>query len=119
MDDFSSVKVGDRLWSAVFGWGVVVDTCRVPMMIRSELTNDIHSFTKDGKFYVDGLQCLFWDEVKIVPPPKPKEKKITVKENIIWNKCSCGNVYPYGASHTVWSSFTDKPPMKMTLEWEE
>ena len=121
MDDFSTVKVGDRLWSSLCGWGVVIDTCRMPIIIRSELTNDIHSFTKDGKFYINGLQCLFWDEVKIVPPPKPKEKVILVMEHLKWYECSCGYIYPSPSplkGHDV-DYLLGKPPMKITLEWEE
>ena len=57
---------------------------------------------------------------------KKKEKKVVVIEGVNWNEISIGNnpVYPTMPSRNPttkdgWRDFLKKPPMKMTLEWEE
>ena len=88
MDDFSQVKVGDRLWfitASYRGWvviGNINSASRNPLAIY-DVRQDIYcgDFTFSGRCTEGGPQCLFWDEVHIIPPPKPKEKpkKIVTK----------------------------------------
>ena len=84
-DYFSGIKVGDRVWSLQHGWMKVVDLDTYSISgistigVKKENSVNRISYYKDGKFYhADTFQSLFWDEVKIVPPPKPK--KIVKKE---------------------------------------
>jgi hypothetical protein len=71
------VKVGDRMWSVVSGWGVVSDlNSEKEHKIKLKHDDDLHStYTAEGLYISDrGVRCLFWDEVKI-DPPKPKTKR--------------------------------------------
>lgn len=119
MDDFSTVKVGDKLWSPIFGWGKVrmVDSSFIFIIPDNEKIQT-HSFhVKGGSHLIGGPQCLFWDEVEMIPPPKPK--KIVVIEDVIW-RADYYNTFPISRSQVInWSFYRDKPPMKMTLTWEE
>lgn len=77
MSYFDGIKVGDCVWSCVYGFGLIemVDSaekkCIWPINVVFEEVGDIW-FTLDGKQDKNQLQTLFWDEVKITPPPKPK-----------------------------------------------
>ena len=87
MDDFSSVNVGDRLWlidSRYIGWIRVerITTGEYPISVEKYGT-----FTVLGQYMKDGPQCLFWDEVIIIPPPKPKRLVTKMLEGLV-------NVYP-------------------------
>ena len=131
MDDFSSVKVGDRLWlhsSYYIGWVTVAAistnaesyypikvVCTGPSM-RYE------SISKHGHISELGPQCLFWAEPTVIAPPKPKQKMVRVIEDVSWSRTS---IYfpmanaPDFISSGGWATFLNKPPMRMTLEWEE
>lgn len=51
---------------------------------------------------------------------KEKEKKAIVIENITWYKNNLfGALIPCSQAKFDWEGLLDKPPMKMTLEWEE
>ncbi|MFA5453578.1 MAG: hypothetical protein WC248_08405 [Candidatus Methanomethylophilaceae archaeon] len=72
---FRDAKVGDRVWDLRYGWGVVIDTSDGDLN-ASFMNNKI-----DRGYYFDGrhLSCdvtptLFWDEIKIIPPPRPNRK---------------------------------------------
>lgn len=89
MNDFVKVQKGDRVWDVVYGWGTVND---VPYKLISDpyklISDKVLSvrFDKRGDpslwYKVDGTfmyapgcnQTLFWDEIKMTPPPKPKRK---------------------------------------------
>lgn len=70
---FKNAEVGDKVWSVGHGWGKIThidndDT--YPLKVKFD--GDSATYTLEGKFYKDDLNpTLFWDEVKIVPPPKP------------------------------------------------
>jgi hypothetical protein len=49
---------------------------------------------------------------------KKKEKKVVVIENVNWRDTTEG-VIPNASFGDGWSTFLNKPPMKMTLEWSE
>lgn len=73
MCDFKNAKVGDRVWSSRTGWTKIVSVnegFNYPIE-----TEEINSYTHGGLYKItDMLPTLFWDEVKIIPPPKPKKK---------------------------------------------
>lgn len=122
MDDFSTSKSGDKLWSPMFGWGEVIDITSACITILSSSNHETY-FNLNGSYFKNGPQCLFYDEVKIIPPSKPKEKKVVVIDGVTWLDRGMGSViFPIGYINenlVVWKDFTNKPPMKMTLEWSE
>lgn len=78
MAQFDDAKVGTRLWSEGKGWGKIIedDGTRLTFKIKFELLKvnwDTAWFTKEGVEEGDINPTLFWDEVKIVPPERPKE----------------------------------------------
>lgn len=82
---FEDAKVGQKLWDVRWGWGEVKSTDvgkgSHPLWVEFD-----HPTCGLGACYFDlnGVddclfkQTLFWDEVKITPPPKPK-KEVTVE----------------------------------------
>lgn len=92
---FKNAVVGDRVWSIRKGWGTVikVDTdSDYPIKVRLDVSERIEGYTYDGRFTsVDLGPELFWDEVHIVAPSKPKVKRSY--EEVKW----C-NIYPKGVS---------------------
>jgi len=84
MADFSQAKVGDKVWSPMFGWGIVINRTSVKSItVQPKEGTQYWLFTNDGRLHlyaylIDGPQCLFWDEVKIVPPPKPNTDAFTI-----------------------------------------
>lgn len=99
---FSSVKVGDKLWSAAYGECevtdkgpstlVVVPTCDT--MRRISIV-----FFNDGTTHGTAPQSLFWSRPEIIAPPKPKRKVMKTVE--AW-----ANVYPSG-KQTLHDSMSD------------
>lgn len=75
---FESAKVGDKVWSFEFGWGSIVD------ILQDEdrpITCKFENFNMNIQYSLFGLlskystyQTLFWDEIKIVAPEKPRWK---------------------------------------------
>lgn len=92
---FKNAIVGDRVWSIRKGWGTVikVDTdSDYPIKVRLDVSERIEGYTYDGRFTsVDLGPELFWDEVHIVAPSKPKVKRSY--EEVKW----C-NIYPISYS---------------------
>ena len=72
---FSNIKVGDRVWSMVYGWGIVnaVDQEDLQYPFRVVFTGGQEKwFTGCGREIINHLNpTLFWDEVKITPPAPP------------------------------------------------
>jgi hypothetical protein len=72
---FETAKVCDKVFSPLFGWGVIerIDTSdRHPIFVRFAHDNSVSSFTVEGYYRVDlPRQSLFWGEVSIEAPPKP------------------------------------------------
>ena len=88
--DGREVKVGDRLWHFILGWGTVYTTANYTncaynrICVRFDLPNRIESFGTDGKSTSDGRnRGLFWDEIKFDIPPPPK-KKIKKYQLLVW-----------------------------------
>lgn len=73
-DDFSDVEIGNRVFHIAYGWGTVgqisTDTFKVTFINGAE-----EWFWFDGKSNRTHYNpSVFWDEIKIVSPPKPKRK---------------------------------------------
>ena len=70
-EQFADVKVGDRVWSINHGWGAVSNVCDIifDVQFKSSIW-----YTLDGMetYLPSHSQTLFWDEVIIIPPPKPQ-----------------------------------------------
>lgn len=84
MDDFSGVKVGDRLWVRVNnyeGWGTV-NTVNIGCVYAIDVSynGETTSFTAYGRYMVEKPQCLFWDKPTIIAPPRPKRMKKVMVE---------------------------------------
>lgn len=71
--DGREVKVGDRMWSMVHGWCEIIGirpNDKYPIKTTAE------TFKQSGSFFAGSPRVLFWDEVKIDPPPPPKQKVV-------------------------------------------
>jgi len=72
---FDDAKVGDKVWSIERGWCEIV---RLDATEREEAVEveagdgSTWFYYKDGSYMEGENPTLFWDEVKIVPPEKPK-----------------------------------------------
>jgi len=67
---FSSIKVGDKVWSIANGWGVVVklDSFDVnyPITVHHENDGLVYVYTTDGKYMdKDSYPTLFWSEFEV------------------------------------------------------
>lgn len=74
--DFSTVKVGDRLWlrdNLYEGWVTVKAV--YPTNFRVFVNSYEAWVSKDGKWADDGPQIIFYSKVEIFPPPRPKRMK--------------------------------------------
>lgn len=74
MEEF---KVGDKVFSYSFQqWGEVVDYDMeqvYPLTIK--IGGNLHGYAKEGRLYCNAkAQDLFFDEVSIIPPPRPLPK---------------------------------------------
>lgn len=83
----SNAKVGDKVWSFAYGWGIIVEIRHefiYPIIVRFLKTSS--TFTLDGKEMTNDLRpTLLWDEVKYEVPKRPlPELKVDTKV-IVWN----------------------------------
>lgn len=81
---FSQAKIGDRVWSNRNGWGGVKEISKDDKQIFVDFDNGCSCwFYFDGRYMNNDLYPeLFWDEIQITPPPKPK--KMVKKELQGW-----------------------------------
>ena len=75
---FENSKVGDRVWSIEWGWGNIKEIYDLElnkkMFVRFKTAG--FNYFLNGKWIEDSNQTLFWDEIKIVPPERPKRKVV-------------------------------------------
>ena len=100
---FDNVKLGYRVWSFEYSWGTVIKLENCYFVVNFD-NKDIGSvrYTFDGKKFGDSTasinRTLFWDEVKIEIPEKPKielkEKEYFIDFAHGWKLC------PYCVKHT-------------------
>lgn len=86
---FENAKVGERVWSSRYGWGEIYNIFKddhypleVIFIIEPNLFRTLSTrYTSLGKCCVTDLTPeLFWDEIKIISPQKPKKKVIKTIE---------------------------------------
>jgi len=85
---FENARANDRVWSVEYGWGTVefVSKGIYPVVVSFDCGIDVaHTFSGSAGSF--GLQTLFWDEVKIEAPPRPKRKVVKKVEKWV-------NIYP-------------------------
>jgi hypothetical protein len=85
---FENARAGDRVWSVEYGWGTVESVSKgvYPVVVSFDCGIDV-TYTFSGMPRSSGLQTLFWDEVKIEAPPRPKRKVVKKVEKWV-------NIYP-------------------------
>ena len=82
MTTFETAQVGDRVWCLLHGWHPIIDTqhnVNYPILTRKG------SYTIDGRNYSNNGRTLFWDEVVIIPPPKPAPKLEVDTKVLVWD----------------------------------
>lgn len=91
---FSDAKIGDNVYSYIYGWGKVRanngETVIYPLLVKFHKSIGEKTYTLRGKQHLtDVNQTLFWDEVDgIIPPPKPPPQLEVDTKVIVWNKRS-------------------------------
>lgn len=79
MDDFSKVKIGDKLWSAEAGWVVVdiTEPAKSTTLYVRTLYNKYKEFDMQGipLGYPEYPQSLFFNKMVLIPSPVPKPKE--------------------------------------------
>lgn len=91
-NDFSNIKIDDKVYHVVYGWGTVME-------IATDTFEAKFANYKREWFWFDGKSnrthpnpSVFWDEVKIVPLPRPKRKVEKTIEGWL-------NIYPNDTSY--------------------
>lgn len=103
MAQFDDAKIGDRVWHIQFGWGeIILAGMPDPTGVRGHIKAKFEKEEEDRYFWLDGKRftsdkspTLFWDEVKIDPPERPKEHehdfyKPTMQIMHLRGECDCG-----------------------------
>lgn len=87
-NDFSSVKVGDKLWSIQLGECEVMGANYNHVVVKRVSSTVDLCYELDGKHLKgDAHQSLFWFKPEIIAPPRPKRKVTKTLERWV-------NVYP-------------------------
>jgi hypothetical protein len=97
---FENARAGDAVWSLEFGWGeiaAIVKGSGYPVCVRFDDDDRLEKYLFDGKIYRHRNQTLFWDEIPIIAPPRPK--RLVTKTVEGW-----GNVYPGGRVEAIYIS---------------
>lgn len=137
MEYFNGIKVGDRIWNVSNGWAIVeeisnikddkhpIKVCVLVIQPDGSSVEFKDSVTMEGKsYYKYQNQNWFWDEVKIVPPPKPLPKLERDTRLLVWDKDrgekrhryfshlgESGKVYCYIGGRASWTE-------SVTIPWE-
>jgi len=110
-NEFTKEDIGKKVYCLRNGWGIIIafaDKVKYPVIVR---------FTRDGEgctevytvggHYLAGdvNSSIFWGEVKIIPPPKPKQK--TKKEITLYQ-------YTYkGRSEVIYQTHWSTEPFRL------
>jgi hypothetical protein len=126
---FENAKVGDKVWSPIFGEGIVKEMLPLCFFLSIKVIDyngRAYDFSLDGQKTIHGPQCLFWSKQNIVAPSKPSKHKLVIRITD-WVKHD-GVVLPHtkdicfdtdGFLYSDFRNLEGKGPMLMTLEWEE
>lgn len=105
---FETAKVGDKVWCIRSGWGEVrsIDSTKAYPIAVYFTSDEFKTYTVDGLYDEEDLnQTLFWKEVVIDAPKKPRsdsalpveEKQISALRDQIaiayMQSCVAGNAY--------------------------
>lgn len=86
---FETAKVGDKVWSIEYGWGVIQSTSHTytnPILVRFA-EDDYMSFKLSGsQFHEYRHQTLFWDEIKFEAPQKPLPDLEVDAKVLVWSR---------------------------------
>lgn len=98
---FENAKVGDRVYYIERGWGTIIEVYCGELKFKPDLDGISHTFKKDGKYAgsasIKGQQVLFWDEVKIDAPERPKRKvKKEIDIAVVSDGLYVTYMYPHG-----------------------
>jgi hypothetical protein len=91
---FEKAQVGDKVWSVEYGWGKIVDinnSLRYPITVEFNDFASLKLFSFHGSY--EDHQTLFWDEIPIVAPPRPK--RMVRKAVEFWLNIYPENPYRY------------------------
>lgn len=138
MSYFDGIQVGDRVWTFRIGWGTVynLDNTETPICVNLDDRVSSQHFTMNGKLHKEDIcQSLFWDEIKITPPPRPKKKEKKMAEcwANVYQECKetamCepdleldGKEFCFHKSADQAKRMSDLTVLaiaKVTIEWEE
>lgn len=67
---FENVKVGDRVWDFIYGWGTITEDQYYTIRVEFDSPKTM-TYRLNGKACIDHPQRLFWDEIKFEIPTKP------------------------------------------------
>jgi hypothetical protein len=74
MSYFDGIKVGDRVWDFIYGWGVVYEVRNEYLYpITVDFSSDFNSYNMDGEGDKSHFQVLFWNEFKV---PEEAHKRL-------------------------------------------
>ena len=74
MTKFDNVKVGDKVWSTIFGWGEIVAINKDDNFPLKVFFGDYREeFDFEGRYWEHSLVTLFWNEIKL--PSNEEDKK--------------------------------------------
>lgn len=84
---FKDAKVGDRVYSLVYGWGIITSTLLSPhqlLAVDFGMANPVE-YSLDGSFYHYGTATpdLYWNKPTISDDPPPKRKKKVLKRQAV------------------------------------
>jgi len=118
---FEHARKGERVWSSVDGYGVIVGIVGGYYPICVEFDRGVsNSFTKEGKRFISDLNpTLFWHEIKFDIQKKPHTSLSPDTKVLVWDdgenkkhkryfkRFSGDNIicFPYGV--TSWTCDTD------------
>lgn len=80
-NDFKDAKIGDRVWDLKRGWGKIIKFSLEKILVHFDNTHLANCFfnlkgISDPYLSDFYLRTLFWNEIKINPPPKPENRHI-------------------------------------------
>ena len=129
IERFKDAKVGDRVWSYRWGWGKVIkirpiNSTEYPILVEFNV-NDRHqvdTYTFSGRDYIQHIHpSLFWDEIAIISPPKPKrmvKKKIEGWVNVHKDGLFGLRIHDNEDKARMCSAITRIATVKVTGEYE-
>lgn len=106
--DFTSLKVGDRVWSNRDGWLKIIDIDCIkdttyPIQAVSDSGYEF-SFTTEGKEYItDIYPAIFWNEFEIPKEAFEKPKPKLEVDTLVW----------------VWDNYKDEKLLRFFSHFDE